>query len=328
MAACGQDTGEAGGARAPCPLPGFPSLMLGGHRAGGRGAPVPQCLDGNGVPLMSPYPQWEPLRGAGEPPAGNLALGEDAAPGVPPGPAGGPGPLPGGEEAGHPGGHRFGHGQGERSWQPGAVVASSGSPKPPSLGLLSSWVQVWGSGHRGPLSRLLHPPWCAAGWHGAPIGAGSPQSSPAGISRSSQGATLLDGLSATRPVPFPVLSSARWEPRRYRASPWHPPRAPCLRWPHRVPGAEAVSREAPRHPDGSRDYRRCATCWPCTFLLRASGTGTNFSCMVPWRGQGPAVALGIAAPQDLSDHLSRRQGASSMYSLLSASGPFSCFFLS
>lgn len=41
MAACGWDTGEAGGARAPCPLPGFPSLILGGHWAGGRGAPVP-----------------------------------------------------------------------------------------------------------------------------------------------------------------------------------------------------------------------------------------------------------------------------------------------
>lgn len=124
--------------------------------------------------------------------------------------------------------------------------------------------------------------------------------SAAGITRAHEGPRCWTGSVPLTLSPSLVLSSAKWEPRRYRASPWHPPRAPCPRWPHGVPGAEAVSRGAPCHPGRSRDYRRCATCWPCTFLPRASGTGTNFSCTVPWRGQGPDVALGIAAPQDLS----------------------------
>lgn len=124
-----------------------------------------------------------------------------------------------------------------------------------------------------------------------------------GISRSSRGATLLDGLSATCPVPVPRVGQCQVGASVLGSFPRYPPQVPCPRWPRRGPGAEAVSRGAPCWPGRSWDYRHCATCWPCTFLLRASGT-------VPWHGQGPDVALGIAAPQDLSDDLLREQGAS------------------
>ena len=171
--------------------------------------------DGAGVPLTPPSPQQEPLRRAGEQPAGSLALREDAAHGISRGPAGGPGTLLGREEGGHPGGHRLGHGQGEEG--PATGVTSSGLCAPPRLGLVSSQVQVWGSGRGGPLGGVLRPPctaglaWCTHRCQGRPQQALGP--------RRWVGSMLLTPSPGHLNRAKPTLADVRWEPRRYRASP-------------------------------------------------------------------------------------------------------------